>query len=110
VLETERLLLEPWHERHRSAWRLICGDQEVMRYIGAGVTLDSTKADATFEWALSHWQEHGFGWRSALDKTTGEWLGLVGLNYVGPGAGVAPEEVEMGWWVIRSAWGPRLRE
>jgi RimJ/RimL family protein N-acetyltransferase len=76
-----------------------------MRYIGSGVTWDRARADATFEWALSHWQEHGFGWRSALDRTTGEWLGFVGLNYVGPGAGVAPEEVEMGWWVIRPAWG-----
>ncbi len=78
----------------------ICVDQEVMRYIGSGVTWDSGRAEATFEWAL-----YGFGWRSALEKTTGEWLGFVGLNHVGPGAGVAPEEVEMGWWVIRRAWG-----
>jgi hypothetical protein len=36
VLETARLALEPWSDRHRPAWRKICGDPEVMRYIGFG--------------------------------------------------------------------------
>lgn len=37
---------------------------------------------------------------------TGSWLGFVGLNIVGPGVeGVAPDEVEIGWWLIRSTWG-----
>jgi RimJ/RimL family protein N-acetyltransferase len=55
---------------------------------------------------LAHWRDHGFGWRSVLDRGSGQWLGFVGLNVVGPGIeGVAREEVENGWWVIRSAWG-----
>jgi RimJ/RimL family protein N-acetyltransferase len=104
--ETKRLLLEPWDERHRPAWRLICRDQEVMRYIGLGQVWEAGKADEVFDHALAHWQEHGFGWRSALDKATTAWIGFVGLNYVGRGTkGVAADEVEIGWWIVRLAWG-----
>ena len=54
---------------------------------------------------LAHWRERGFGWRSLLDRATGDWLGFIGLNVVGPVEGVASEEVEIGWWLVRSAWG-----
>src|SRR5919197_2891569 len=83
TLETERLVLEPWEERHRDAWRRLCRDPDVMRFIGAGDPWQAGKAD--FDRALEHWRQHGFGWRGAIDKATGEWLGFAGLNYVGPG-------------------------
>jgi len=106
TLETRRLLLEPWHERHRAAWRQICRDPKVMRFIALGRVWETDKADEVFDAALVHWQERGFGWRSALDKTSGDWLGFVGLNRLGPGtAQIAPDEIEIGWWIVRSAWG-----
>jgi RimJ/RimL family protein N-acetyltransferase len=105
-LETERLSLEPWHERHRAAWRRICRDPEVMRFIALGKIWETDKADEVFDAALAHWQEHGFGWRSALDGASGDWLGFVGLNRLGPGTeGIAPDEIEIGWWIVRSVWG-----
>jgi RimJ/RimL family protein N-acetyltransferase len=104
--ETQRLLLEPWDERHRSSWRLICRDAEVMRYIGRGQVWEREKADEVFGQALAHWQDHGFGWRSAHDKATGDWLGFVGLNYIESDTqGLGTDEVEIGWWIIRAAWG-----
>ena len=106
ALETRRLLLDPWAERHRRAWREICRDPEVMRYIGPGETWDVRQADEVFDRALAHWEQHGFGWRSVLDKATGDWLGFVGLNYPGPGAiEIPPDEVEIGWWIVRRVWG-----
>ena len=106
ALETKRLLLEQWNDQRREAWQSICRDREVMRYIGTAETWDSAKANDVFDGVLAHWREHNFGWRSVLDKASGQWLGFVGLNVVGPGVeGVAPEEVEIGWWLIRSAWG-----
>jgi len=105
-LQTTRLILEPWHERHRVAWRRICRDPEVMRYIATGEIWDTDKAGEVFDSALTHWREHDFGWRSALDKTSGDWLGFVGLNRLGPGIeGVAACEVEIGWWMTRAVWG-----
>lgn len=104
--ETERLLLERWDERHRHAWRLICRDLDVMRFIGTGQLWEPARADDVFDEMLAHWRERGFGWRSVLDRKSGGWLGFVGLNVVGDGVeGVAPDEVEIGWWLIRSAWG-----
>ncbi|MDP8928364.1 MAG: GNAT family N-acetyltransferase [Actinomycetota bacterium] len=106
VLETRRLLLEPWDVRHRPLWREMCLDPEVMRYIGTGQTWDSRQADEFLDDALVHWQEHGFGWRSVLEKPAGAWLGFVGLNYPGSDAvEISPDEVEIGWWITRRAWG-----
>jgi RimJ/RimL family protein N-acetyltransferase len=106
ILETERLLLEPWDGRHRADWRSLCRDPEVTRYIGTGEPLSAERADEVFERALAHWREHGFGWRSALDKASGEWLGFCGLNLVGPGTeDVAEDDVEIGWWIVRRGWG-----
>jgi CBS domain-containing protein len=42
-----------------------------------------------------------FGWRAALDRTTGAWLGFVGLNNMPLAtAGVGVDDVETGSWII----------
>jgi RimJ/RimL family protein N-acetyltransferase len=106
TIATERLLLEPWSERHRPVWRSICRDSEVMRFIALGRIWAEEKADEVFDRALAHWREHGFGWRSAIEKESGDWLGFVGLNHVGPEIeGIDPDEVEIGWWIVPSIWG-----
>jgi RimJ/RimL family protein N-acetyltransferase len=85
---------------------LICRDAEMMRYIDRGQVWESEKAVEVFGHGLAHWQDHGFGWRSALDKATGDWLGFVALNYTGPGTqGFGTDEIEIGWWIIRAARG-----
>jgi RimJ/RimL family protein N-acetyltransferase len=105
-METDRLRLEPWHERHRPPFRAMCADSEVMRYVGAGDTWDEQEADERFDAALKHWRDHGFGWRAALDSSSRAWLGLIALNYVAPGtSGLPAEAVEIGWWVVPPAWG-----
>ena len=106
MLETERLILEPWHERHRLDFQRMCRLPEVMRFIGPGEPWEEKEANEAFERALSHWAEHGFGWHSAIERENGSWVGLINLNYLGPGLeGLAPEEVEIGWWVTPSRWG-----
>ena len=59
ILETKRLLLEPWNERHRANWRSICRDEDVMRFIGTGELWPTARADEVFDGMLAHWQEHG---------------------------------------------------
>lgn len=76
-----------------------------MRYVATGETWDEAQADEVFDRALSHWREHGFGWRSAVEKATGDWLGFVGLNHPGPEVvEIAADDVEIGWWLRREAW------
>jgi RimJ/RimL family protein N-acetyltransferase len=106
TLRTERLLLEPWHERHRAALRAMSSDPRVMRFVSFGELWETEKADESFDRILAHWRDHGFGWRAVLERTSREWLGFVGLNYVRPDVQeLAPGEVEIGWWIIPSAWG-----
>ena len=109
VIETDRLLLEPWDESRIRDFAQLARDPQVIRYIGPGEVWSRGASDERFRRQLDHWQAHGFGWRSAVEKTTRAWLGFVGLNYVAREAiEVPPGEVEIGWWLAPPAWGRGL--
>jgi RimJ/RimL family protein N-acetyltransferase len=56
-----------------------------------------------------HWSEHGFGWRAATDKGTGNLVGFMALSFAGASApGLDPTEYEIGWWLAPEAWGRGL--
>ena len=104
MLRTERLVLEPWDEARLEEFVGLCADPEVMRFIGSGVTWDRARAKDAFERALERCHQLGFGRRSLIED--GRWLGFVEINPVGPGvAGIDLDEIEIGWWLVRSAWG-----
>jgi RimJ/RimL family protein N-acetyltransferase len=105
-LETDRLVLEPWGERHREPWRAMCRDPEVMRYIGGGEVFGRERADERFDRAIAQWQQLGFGRRAVIERQGGAWLGFTSLSHVGPEAIEVPaDEIEIGWWIVRDAWG-----
>jgi RimJ/RimL family protein N-acetyltransferase len=82
-------------------------DAEVMRHIGAGRALDRPSAELAFELVLAHWGAHGFGLRTVVERGTGTYAGFVGLAHVAPD-GLTPGEVEIGWRLVRTAWGRGL--
>lgn len=106
---TARLALEPWDAGRREDFARATAIPEVVRYIGSGETWSREKADRVFHRNIRHWVEHGFGWRSALERDTGAWLGFLGLNHV-PEEAVdsSPDDVEIGWWLLPEAWGRGL--
>jgi RimJ/RimL family protein N-acetyltransferase len=106
VLETDRLLLEPWSEGGRADFVTLAADPRVMRYIGDGSTWGRERTDEVFTRQLDHWRQHDFGWRAATLKSTGVWVGFIGLNYVGSEAVEIDnkDEVEIGWWLKPSVW------
>lgn len=106
---TARLALEPWDAGRREDFARATAIPEVVRYIGSGETWSREKADRVFDRNIRHWVEHGFGWRSALERDTGAWLGFLGLNHV-PEEAVdsSPDDVEIGWWLLPEAWGRGL--
>jgi RimJ/RimL family protein N-acetyltransferase len=56
-----------------------------------------------------HWREHGFGWRPAREKSSGELIGFMALNLAGDGtAGLDRDEYELGWWLTPAVWGRGL--
>jgi RimJ/RimL family protein N-acetyltransferase len=106
VIETERLRLERWSQAHFEPFLRMCGEPAVMRYIGDGSVWSEERAEETHERKLALWVERGYGWRAALDRTDGGWIGIAALQPVGEGTeGVDPEEVEIGWWIEPALWG-----
>jgi RimJ/RimL family protein N-acetyltransferase len=88
---------------------LLAADEHVMRHIGSGGPWTRELAEARFRWQLEHWRRHGFGWRSALDGSSGEWLGFIGINHPRPEAiELASEDAEIGWWLTPPLWNRGL--
>jgi [ribosomal protein S5]-alanine N-acetyltransferase len=109
VLQTERLLLRPWTAEDAGLLASLSSNPRVTRYIGDGLTWTSLKAITVSDRAFSHWREHGFGWRVAIELTSGVAVGLIALNRMGPGtAGLDPDEHEIGWWLSPDRWGHGL--
>jgi RimJ/RimL family protein N-acetyltransferase len=109
VIETERLRLERWDGRHTNLLVRLSGMPEVMRFIGTGDPWPPLLAEDVARAERRHWEEHGFGWRAAVDRSDRRGIGLVSLNYAGEGtAGLDPEEREIGWWLEPAAWGQGL--
>jgi RimJ/RimL family protein N-acetyltransferase len=86
VLQTTRLLLIPLKRldevEHARASR------------DPAAALRDTRA------AEVQWQEHGFGPWAIRDRRDNSFLGGAELRFAGDGIeGIAPDEVEAGWWV-----------
>jgi RimJ/RimL family protein N-acetyltransferase len=108
-IETRRLRLEPWSPRHLKKLERLARTPEVMRYIGPGLLWSPEQTHRVFDRQLAHWEEHGFGWRSAIDKASESWIGFIGLNYVPEEAQeIEGREVEIGWWLDPRVWGKGL--
>ena len=106
VLETERLLLRPWTAEDVALLAALSSNPRVTRYIGLGQTWTALKAITVSDRALNHWREHGFGWRVAIEVSSGTEIGLMALNLMGSGtAGLDPDEHEIGWWLSPEHWG-----
>ncbi|MFT3865446.1 MAG: GNAT family N-acetyltransferase [Solirubrobacterales bacterium] len=109
VIETERLRLERWDDRHTELLVRLASMPAVMRFIGTGDPWPQLLAEDVARAERRHWEQHGFGWRATIDKQSGRGIGLVSLNYAGEGtAGLDPGEREIGWWLEPDAWGRGL--
>jgi len=98
TLETARLVLRPPQPEDLDGWTELLADEEAARYIG-GVKArpEAWRAMATHagSWALK-----GFAMFSVIDKASGRWLGRVG-----PWQPEGWPGTEVGWSLVRSAWG-----
>lgn len=106
TLHTERLALEPWSDAHFPAFAKLARTPAVMRFIGDGSTWTDARIHDVHARCLTHWSDHGFGWRTAV--LDGRPIGLIALNFAGEGSGVNPDEYEIGWWLSPEHWGRGL--
>jgi RimJ/RimL family protein N-acetyltransferase len=105
-LETERLLLPALTQSDADLLARLSAEPAVVRYIGDGHPWSSQRCADVMSRMVEHWQTHGFGWRIAIERETGEPVGSMLLNYLGEGTvGLAQGEFEIGWWLFPNVWG-----
>src|SRR5262245_22960661 len=101
ALETERLRLRQFRDSDIDSYASMCANPEVMRYLSANGELLS-RADAWRQMSmfLGHWELRGYGTWAVEEKSSGAFVGRVGLHF--------PEgwpDRELGWTVDRQFWG-----
>lgn len=104
AISTGRLLLRRWRVEDVAPFAAICGDPEVMRYIGAGATRTAEQAAASIRGFKHAWEEKGYGPFALERRDSGEMIGFTGLSEPAFLPEIMPA-VELGWRLARRSWG-----
>ena len=98
VLETPRLLLRPPRVEELPDWIAMMADPDVARFIG-GVQPPSMVWRGLMA-MIGAWHATGVSMFSVIERDSGRWLGRIGpwCPHGWPGT-------EVGWSLVRSAWG-----
>jgi RimJ/RimL family protein N-acetyltransferase len=100
-LRTERLALRSWRDSDLAPWAAMNADPEVREHLGDPLTREQSEDSvARFQ---AEFDQRGYGWRAVEVLSTGEFIGLAGLDQVDDGMPFTG--VEIGWRLARSAWG-----
>jgi RimJ/RimL family protein N-acetyltransferase len=75
-LETERLVLRPWREEDAVDLQRLFGDLAVR----GGRDMSPDRIARLADGSVQQWRVNGFGPWAAIDKTTGRWIGRLGLD------------------------------
>jgi RimJ/RimL family protein N-acetyltransferase len=102
TLETPRLLLRPWRASDREPFARLNADPHVMEFFPALLTPAETYA--AMDRIEAHHQSHGFGLLAAELRTTGEFIGYLGLAVPNFETAFTPC-VEIGWRLAVEHWG-----
>ena len=100
-LRTERLVLRPWRDSDLEPWAAMNADPEIRRHLGALMTRE--QCDARVARFQANFDRRGYGWWAVEVRSSGEFVGLAGLDQVDDGLPFTG--VEIGWRLARSAWG-----
>lgn len=99
-LETDRLLIRPWIEDDRPAYRTIVDDPEVSRYVHGGRPYTDAEVDEWFARQVRQLAEHGVCMGAVIEKSSGRLIGLSGTQPLG-----TTGDLEIGWIFARDTWG-----
>jgi RimJ/RimL family protein N-acetyltransferase len=101
TLETERLILRPPMAEDFEAWAAFAGDPDVARFLGGAQS--RAMAWRNICTMAGSWVINGFSMFSAIEKSSGRWIGRLGPwqpeGWPGP---------EFACGVVRETWGTGL--
>lgn len=103
-LETDRLVLRRFTAADLDNLVELDSDPDVMRYITGGrPTPREQVRDEVLPAFLAYYERFaGYGFWAAVEKATGQFIGWFHLR---PPEGANPDEPELGYRLLRSAWG-----
>ena len=104
-LQTDRLLLRRWTASDRKPFADLNADPIVMEFFPQ--TLSQTESDAFADRIEGDFNTHGFGLWAVELKSTGEFVGYVGLWSATFEAHFTPA-IEVGWRIAHRFWGSGL--
>ena len=106
-LRTERLVLRRFTADDLDAVEALDADPEVMRYINGGqpTPREELRDDHLPSWLAYYERGDAWGFWTATDRVSGAFLGWFHLR---PGSQDPPDEPELGYRLLRKAWGAGL--
>lgn len=104
VLTTERLILEPIHDRHFDGLQAMNRQPEVMRFLG-GTPETPEQTRHMIERVKGRWAQYGFSWWAFIERESGRLVGAGCIQYLGRDP-ANPHEI--GWRLVPEKWGQGL--
>src|SRR5437868_7408832 len=103
-LETARLLLRRFTEDDVDNLAELDSDPDVMRFINGGRSTPREEIESdVLPGFLGYYERFsGYGFWAAVEKSSGRFVGWFHFR---PAAAADPDEIELGYRLLRSAWG-----
>jgi RimJ/RimL family protein N-acetyltransferase len=102
-LGTERLLLRRFTTDDADALLALDEDPEVRRFVEDGEVPTLATSRATIDyWLRTYEPDEVFGFWAAIERSGGSFIGWFHFR---PHAGGPPDEPELGYRLVRAAWG-----
>jgi RimJ/RimL family protein N-acetyltransferase len=106
-LETPRLTLRRWQESDRAPFAAMNADPGVMRYFAAPYT--RAESDEAIDRYLAAFNRVGYSFFAATLRSTGEFVGTIGLQIMRVVVPNLPQPaVEIGWRLTQASQGKGL--
>ncbi len=101
-LITQRLHLRPWQAEDMDHFARLNADPEVMRFFPR--CLSRAESEALVDRIQNHFQTYGYGFWAVTLRSTGVFIGMIGLKHPAFAAPFLPN-VEVGWRLLSAYWG-----